>query len=522
MYVLQWTDAAVDPGKTPIDVPVGSLVSDAATVVLTGKGAANYGAAQQTNVLHMLEHFASPTAPIMPTVGQLWYDSANQKLKVCVATVPITWKQLGVDVSAVAPSPASLGDLWFERTGNASGVLYVFTGKGRYPQSGNTVGGWEQIWPTPMLVGGRPEYAEMLALVNQFIGPDTVGGSGAAGTLITNLTNFAALDASAQALYASVGGNDNNVVYPGTNSAAIKVDANSNDWDTLLAAAKYAVNRLNLPDGVLDNISSMPFISDGRMAPASLIALGSSDYRYPSDDRLAQTKFGSITLHRLYTETFNTLNAAAKYRYTLRGIAGGTGPQTEFWTQANGGTVVHQAFATFAGTMSSVSAADLRIKVKFANAAALTSWLNSGGLIETKLTFSGSATDFQNMVTRVGLTRSNKDSTYIMASVSPFAVSRAVTTNGLEDATATDAQLAWAEESNCSLQTAIRASAANELEFTVALRAPTAVTGQLQIAIAAVYDGAQYGSSPVNAFGRPAAFNALTDVVSKSTYLVAQ
>jgi hypothetical protein len=39
-----------------------------------GKGSPNYGERVQENVLHLLEHFAGPTAPANPVAGQLWFD----------------------------------------------------------------------------------------------------------------------------------------------------------------------------------------------------------------------------------------------------------------------------------------------------------------------------------------------------------------------------------------------------------------------------------------------------------------
>jgi hypothetical protein len=143
MYILQWTNPTL-AGKHAINVPsTASLapgqgtpgVENNSSLTLTGKGAAGYGQLQQMNLLAVLENFASPTAPLYPTLGQNWYDNANGVLKLCTSISPIVWEDLaGIQVSSgTPPSFPNLGDIWFDRTGALSGALYVYTGLGRFP-----------------------------------------------------------------------------------------------------------------------------------------------------------------------------------------------------------------------------------------------------------------------------------------------------------------------------------------------------------------------------------------------------
>jgi hypothetical protein len=139
-YSLFWRDPSLPfiQKQNPISVPAGSTVSTAASIRFTGKGAANYGKVQQENLMRLLENFASATSPDIPTVGQLWYDTSVQTLKVCIATAPsaITWRTLkSTQVGTDAPFPAALGDSWFKTTGSASGISYHYTGVGRFPQT---------------------------------------------------------------------------------------------------------------------------------------------------------------------------------------------------------------------------------------------------------------------------------------------------------------------------------------------------------------------------------------------------
>ena len=139
MYNLFWRDPSLPftQKQVQINVPPGSVVSNAASIRLTGKGSTNYGKVQQENLLRLLENFAAPSAPEFPTVGQLWYDTSISVLKICVATAPNpeTWEQLNAyQVDENEPLNPALGDLWFKKTGAHSGILYVYNGIGRFPQ----------------------------------------------------------------------------------------------------------------------------------------------------------------------------------------------------------------------------------------------------------------------------------------------------------------------------------------------------------------------------------------------------
>ena len=45
------------------------------SLVLHGRGAAEYGLQRDQNLVYLLENFASTTAPVNPLVGQLWFDN---------------------------------------------------------------------------------------------------------------------------------------------------------------------------------------------------------------------------------------------------------------------------------------------------------------------------------------------------------------------------------------------------------------------------------------------------------------
>ena len=60
--------------------------SSTSSISLIGKNYTGYGEIMAENLVHMLENFSSPTAPENPILGQLWWQSSTEKLKVYTAT----------------------------------------------------------------------------------------------------------------------------------------------------------------------------------------------------------------------------------------------------------------------------------------------------------------------------------------------------------------------------------------------------------------------------------------------------
>jgi hypothetical protein len=88
-----------------------------------GKNYAGYGEVQNENFLHLLENFANTTAPPKVVTGQVWYDSANKRLKFYDGT---RFKMAGgAEVSATAPSGLATGDFWWD---SSAKQLYAWTG----------------------------------------------------------------------------------------------------------------------------------------------------------------------------------------------------------------------------------------------------------------------------------------------------------------------------------------------------------------------------------------------------------
>lgn len=85
------------------------------SLTLIGKNVTGYGADINQNYIKLLENFANSVAPTSPQVGQMWYDTISQQIKVC--TVTGSFKPVGnPTISATKPLTLSMGDLWYDTT----------------------------------------------------------------------------------------------------------------------------------------------------------------------------------------------------------------------------------------------------------------------------------------------------------------------------------------------------------------------------------------------------------------------
>lgn len=465
MYILNWKQQSLNPNKAAsIQVPVGSIVSDKASLRFTGKGAANYGTIQQENLMRLLEHFADSVAPLNPTVGQLWYDTANNVLQLCASTSPLIWKSIaGIQIGTSAPNPATVGDMWFHKSGSASGILYIYTGVGRHPSTESTIGGWEQVWPQIENVAGREEYDAMLDSLLELIGPVERGGNNAYGKSINNLTKFDLLDADKVRKYNALAVKDPYVLVPTTAlTSELLVDPTSQDWDLLLAALRYAISRLELPPDVLNSISPFPFITDGRPVAPDLLTYDTSDPRYPTLERRSNRRFGIATLARAYQETVNVISMAKQNRYTLKGINGNSSQNTNFNIGVK--TFDHKTFDGYVGNLSTVSNT---VRFNFASRQARDEFFNSGAMIQITATVTGpqnvAGRDFKALADQRGTVRINADRARVYANSQPYVLVDQ-TTVGLKNST---------ESGVMSVSVAINPARAN---YQVYIGTPTATT----------------------------------------------
>ena len=109
-------------GSFLVSVADGTIDSTT-NIRFVGKNYAGYGQVQNENFLHLLENFSNTTAPPKVITGQIWFDSANKKLKFYDGS---RFKLAGgAEVSTTAPSGLSTGDFWWD---SAAKQLYAWTG----------------------------------------------------------------------------------------------------------------------------------------------------------------------------------------------------------------------------------------------------------------------------------------------------------------------------------------------------------------------------------------------------------
>jgi hypothetical protein len=139
-YRVDYTDS----NKTPIIVNDGEL-DTTTNITLLGKNYARYGEIVAEDLLHLLEHFASDTAPTRPVEGQVWYNSGKDQLFYFdrMEEDGGQWRGIGsMTVSTVVEAAPSgnlnpqEGHFWLD----AAGQLHVYALGQWVPigQSGNT------------------------------------------------------------------------------------------------------------------------------------------------------------------------------------------------------------------------------------------------------------------------------------------------------------------------------------------------------------------------------------------------
>jgi hypothetical protein len=117
-YTINKTDGSIL--TTVADGQIDRLSTD---ITLIGKNYSGFGEFLNENLIKMLENFASVTAPQNPLKGEIWFDTAENRLKVYNG---VEFATVGsATISALQPTSLNPGDLWFNETDRQ---LYFFDG----------------------------------------------------------------------------------------------------------------------------------------------------------------------------------------------------------------------------------------------------------------------------------------------------------------------------------------------------------------------------------------------------------
>lgn len=117
-YQINKTDGTIV--STVADGQVDTLSTD---LTLIGKNYSGFGESLNENFVKLLENFANSVRPSHPIRGQVWFDTAEARLKVYNGTefVPVSSAQ----ISGTQPTTLGTGDLWFNSTDKQ---LYFYDG----------------------------------------------------------------------------------------------------------------------------------------------------------------------------------------------------------------------------------------------------------------------------------------------------------------------------------------------------------------------------------------------------------
>jgi hypothetical protein len=109
-------------GELLIELVDGQIDNTSTDLILVGRNYKGFGEFLNENYIKLLENFAKTSAPGKPLTGQLWYDTAEERLKIYNGE---TFKSAGGPVVSNVRPNLVLGDLWIDSENNK---LYFFDG----------------------------------------------------------------------------------------------------------------------------------------------------------------------------------------------------------------------------------------------------------------------------------------------------------------------------------------------------------------------------------------------------------
>jgi hypothetical protein len=109
-------------GELLVDLVDGQIDTTSTDITLIGRNYKGFGESVNENFIKLMENFAKTSAPGSPLVGQLWYDTAEERLKIYTGE---TFKTAsGALVSQTQPNLVT-GDIWIDSFNNK---MYFYDG----------------------------------------------------------------------------------------------------------------------------------------------------------------------------------------------------------------------------------------------------------------------------------------------------------------------------------------------------------------------------------------------------------
>jgi hypothetical protein len=127
-------------GTLLVTVDDQTVNSTATDLKFVGRNYAGWGEIANENFLILLENFANSTQPPRAIAGQIWFDSANKKLKFFDG---VKFKAAsGAESSVTAPAGLASGEFWYDTVNEQvkvwTGTQFVLVGPEKVPVYGQT------------------------------------------------------------------------------------------------------------------------------------------------------------------------------------------------------------------------------------------------------------------------------------------------------------------------------------------------------------------------------------------------
>lgn len=138
------------------NVPDGALRTDLAPLTMIGRGTLAFGDAFNENMIKLLENFSNTSAPNLPMKGMLWFDVANERLKIYLGPT-VGWR----DISMSYTGNIILEDANGRNSLFASGIIDLYRPDGtarvqfRNISSGSPQATLQQDGTNLKLIGGN-------------------------------------------------------------------------------------------------------------------------------------------------------------------------------------------------------------------------------------------------------------------------------------------------------------------------------------------------------------------------------
>jgi hypothetical protein len=116
-YKLNKTD-----GELLVELADGQIDTTTTDITLVGRNYKGFGEFINENFIKMVENFASTAAPGNPLLGQLWYDTSEERLKIYNGE---TFRSAGGPIVSASQPAMVAGDIWIDNDNNK---MYFYDG----------------------------------------------------------------------------------------------------------------------------------------------------------------------------------------------------------------------------------------------------------------------------------------------------------------------------------------------------------------------------------------------------------